>query len=100
MTLDVLSPVGAKDREDVLSPVGEKDRERWVVEFLRRARFMFLMQPSATNLTRNNNFPAHTTQVETVQLDETTWRFYRNPKLSMEHPYPVTRIMFIPDKES
>jgi hypothetical protein len=57
---DVLSPVGEKDREDVLNPVGEKDRERWVVEFLRRTRFMFPMQPSATNLTRNDSFPAHT----------------------------------------
>ncbi len=44
--------------------------------------------------------PAHTAQVETVQLDETTGRFYRNPKLSVEHPYPATKIMFIPDKES
>jgi len=32
MILDVLSPVGKKDKEDVLSPVREKDRERWVVE--------------------------------------------------------------------
>ncbi|CAM6025474.1 unnamed protein product [Sphagnum balticum] len=39
-------------------------------------------------------------KVEIVQLDETTGRFYRNPKLSVEHPYPVTKIMFIPDKES
>ncbi len=38
--------------------------------------------------------------MEIVQLDETTGRFYRNPKLSVEHPYPVTKIMFIPDKES
>jgi len=35
------------------------ERDGWL-KFSRRARFMFPMQPGATNLTRNDSFPAHT----------------------------------------
>lgn len=38
-------------------------------------------------------------KVEIVQLDEKTGDFKSDPKLSFEHPYPPTKIMFIPDKE-
>eukprot|EP00250_Pteridium_aquilinum_P003193 c13513_g1_i1 orf=193-1215(-) len=38
-------------------------------------------------------------KVDIVQLDERTGAFKSDPKLSFEHPYPPTKIMFIPDKE-
>ena len=38
-------------------------------------------------------------KVEIVQLDEKTGDFKSDPKLSFEHPYPPTKIMFVPDKE-
>ena len=41
----------------------------------------------------------HRNRVEIVQLDDETCDFKADPKLSFEHPYPTTKIMFIPDKE-
>ena len=38
-------------------------------------------------------------QVEIVQLNDETGKFHADPKLSFDHPYPATKIMFIPDKE-
>ncbi|KAJ7545507.1 hypothetical protein O6H91_09G123000 [Diphasiastrum complanatum] len=38
-------------------------------------------------------------KVEIVQLDDEMNKFVADPKLSFEHPYPTTKIMFIPDKE-
>jgi hypothetical protein len=38
-------------------------------------------------------------KVEIVQLDDETCDFKADPKLSFEHPYPTTKIMFIPDKD-
>ncbi|KAG0563425.1 hypothetical protein M758_8G029200 [Ceratodon purpureus] len=39
-------------------------------------------------------------KIEIVQLDDDSGKFYANPKLAFDHPYPATKIMFIPDKES
>ena len=39
------------------------------------------------------------TQVEIVQLDDKTGEFKSDPNLSFDHPYPPTKIMFIPDKD-
>lgn len=39
-------------------------------------------------------------KVEIVQLDDDSGKFVADPKLSFDHPYPATKIMFIPDKES
>lgn len=39
-------------------------------------------------------------QVEVVQLDDDSGKFTAAPHLSFDHPYPATKIMFIPDKES
>lgn len=39
-------------------------------------------------------------KVEIVQLDDDSVNFSADPKLSFDHPYPATKIMFIPDKES
>ncbi|CAM6088722.1 unnamed protein product [Calypogeia fissa] len=39
-------------------------------------------------------------KVEIVRLDDETGKFMSDPKLSFDHPYPTTKIMFIPDKES
>jgi len=38
-------------------------------------------------------------KVEIVQLNDETGKFHADPKLSFDHPYPATKIMFIPDKE-
>ncbi|KAH8941274.1 hypothetical protein BDL97_14G028800 [Sphagnum fallax] len=38
-------------------------------------------------------------KVEIVQLDDETCDFKADPKLSFDHPYPTTKIMFIPDKD-
>ena len=38
-------------------------------------------------------------QVEIVQLDDETGEFKADPLLSFDHPYPPTKLMFIPDKE-
>lgn len=38
-------------------------------------------------------------KVEIVQLDEKTGDFKSDPQLSFDHPYPPTKIMFVPDKE-
>lgn len=35
-----------------------------------------------------------------MQLDDDSGKFVADPKLSFDHPYPATKIMFIPDKES
>lgn len=37
--------------------------------------------------------------VEIIQLDDDSGRFVTSPKLTFAHPYPPTKIMFIPDKE-
>jgi WD repeat-containing protein 68 len=37
--------------------------------------------------------------VEIVQLNDETGKFVADPKLSFNHPYPTTKIMFIPDKD-
>lgn len=39
-------------------------------------------------------------KVEIVQLDDSSGQFFSDPHLSFDHPYPATKIMFIPDKES
>lgn len=38
-------------------------------------------------------------KVEIVQLNDETGKFVADPKLSFNHPYPTTKIMFIPDKD-
>jgi len=37
--------------------------------------------------------------VEVIQLDTDTGKFRTDPKLRFPHPYPTTKIMFVPDKE-
>jgi WD repeat-containing protein 68 len=37
--------------------------------------------------------------LEIVQLNDETGHFFVDPKLTVQHPYPPTKIMFIPDKE-
>ena len=32
-------------------------------------------------------------------VDDETGRFYADPKLRFPHPYPATKVMFIPDKD-
>jgi len=41
----------------------------------------------------------HRNKVEIVQLDDASGELKSDPLLSFEHPYPCTKIMFIPDKE-
>ncbi|KAG5613604.1 hypothetical protein H5410_024885 [Solanum commersonii] len=38
-------------------------------------------------------------RVEIVQLDDSNGEIRSDPKLSFEHPYPPTKVIFIPDKE-
>nr|GEW52262.1 hypothetical protein [Tanacetum cinerariifolium] len=38
-------------------------------------------------------------RVEIVQLDDTNGEIRPDPNLSFEHPYPPTKLIFIPDKE-
>ncbi|MFS7956477.1 putative transcription factor WD40-like family [Helianthus anomalus] len=38
-------------------------------------------------------------RVEIVQLDDSTGEIRPDPSLSFEHPYPPTKVIFIPDKE-
>ncbi|KAL2467407.1 WD repeat-containing protein LWD1 [Abeliophyllum distichum] len=38
-------------------------------------------------------------RVEIVQLDDSTGEIRPDPALSFEHPYPPTKLIFIPDKE-
>jgi hypothetical protein len=33
-----------------------------------------------------------------AQLDDETGRFKADPRFQFQHPYPATKIMFIPDK--
>lgn len=37
-------------------------------------------------------------KVDLVRLDEDTGRFVADPNLSFNHPYPTTKIQFVPDK--
>lgn len=37
--------------------------------------------------------------MEIIQLDDNQGEFHSDPRLSFDHPYPCTKIMFIPDKE-
>lgn len=39
-------------------------------------------------------------RVEIITLDDETGKFSSNPKLGIFHPYPPTKVMFVPDKES
>ncbi|BBN10765.1 DDB1- and CUL4-associated factor 7 [Marchantia polymorpha subsp. ruderalis] len=38
-------------------------------------------------------------RVDIIQFDEKTDEFVADPNLTIEHPYPVTKLMFVPDKE-
>ena len=38
-------------------------------------------------------------RVDIVTLDEESGNFVADPKLSFSHPYPTTKLMFVPDKE-
>ena len=38
-------------------------------------------------------------KVEIVTLDEETGKFLNDPNLRFDHPYPCTKLMFVPDKE-
>ncbi|CAL5224078.1 g6704 [Coccomyxa viridis] len=37
--------------------------------------------------------------VEVITLDDTTCKFTSDPQLLFQHPYPATKIMFMPDRE-
>lgn len=41
----------------------------------------------------------YSNRVEIVQLDESTGEIRPDPVLSFDHPYPPTKLMFVPDKE-
>ncbi|GAA0164025.1 hypothetical protein LIER_19754 [Lithospermum erythrorhizon] len=41
----------------------------------------------------------YSNRVEIVQLDESNGEIRDDPNLSFEHPYPPTKVVFIPDKE-
>ncbi|KAI4375749.1 hypothetical protein MLD38_013577 [Melastoma candidum] len=41
-----------------------------------------------------------TNRVEIVQLDDSTGDILPDPNLSFDHPYPPTKVSFIPDKDS
>lgn len=34
-----------------------------------------------------------------LTVDDETGRFYADPRLHFPHPYPATKVMFIPDKD-
>jgi len=38
-------------------------------------------------------------RVEIIELDEESGEFKSDPRLAFDHPYPTTKIMFVPDKE-
>lgn len=38
-------------------------------------------------------------RVQIIQLDEEMGEFKNDPRLAFDHPYPATKIMFMPDKE-
>jgi len=38
-------------------------------------------------------------KVQIISLDDETGRFKADPRFQFQHPYPATKIMFIPDKE-
>ncbi|KAG0557477.1 hypothetical protein M758_11G129700 [Ceratodon purpureus] len=42
---------------------------------------------------------AYKNKVEIIQLDDDSGKFHANPRLAFDHPYPATKIMFIPDME-
>lgn len=44
-------------------------------------------------------FEQYRNRVEIVQLDESTGEFRPDPDLSFDHPYPPTKLVFVPDKE-
>mmetsp|Transcript_37569 Transcript_37569/g.72009 ORF Transcript_37569/g.72009 Transcript_37569/m.72009 type:complete len:336 (+) Transcript_37569:46-1053(+) len=39
-------------------------------------------------------------KVQIITLDDETGRFTADPKFSFQHPYPPTKIMFVPDKDT
>lgn len=41
----------------------------------------------------------YSNRVEIVQLDDSTGEIQSDPNLSFEHPYPPTKVMFVPDRE-
>ena len=41
----------------------------------------------------------YSNKVEIITLDEETGEFPKDARCSFTHPYPCTKVMFIPDKE-
>eukprot|EP00958_Prasinococcus_capsulatus_P015270 scaffold1626_cov372-Prasinococcus_capsulatus_cf.AAC.24 len=41
----------------------------------------------------------YTNKVQIITLDDETGKFKTDPKFVFPHPYPTTKIMFIPDKD-
>jgi WD repeat-containing protein 68 len=59
-----------------------------------------IIEPQLIRVSEAGWVPWQSLQVEIVQLDDDSGKFYADPKLAFDHPYPATKIMFIPDKES
>jgi WD repeat-containing protein 68 len=58
-----------------------------------------LRMPLVRSTLEKNDYGEVHVQVEIVQLNDETGKFVADPKLSFNHPYPTTKIMFIPDKD-